>query len=385
MRKLRVIHLPASIGGNAQNLSRYMAALGIESETWVLDGNRFGYAADRRLFSDGDNVFLRELKRLGAMVRLLGADVIFYNFGSTLFGGVGLGEPIGQGKRLEALHRWYLMSMQRLELWLLRKTGCVCLVQYQGDDARQGDFSRGQFPVSIAAHVEPGYYSTVGDEHKRAQIRLMGKYCHKVYALNPDLLHVLPQTAVFLPYAHISLEDWQTAYGSETDDTPLRIGHAPTHRGVKGTDKLLEALETLRAEGLAFELVLVEGKTQIEAKHLYATTDVVFDQLYAGWYGGLAVEAMALGKPVMVYLREDDLGFIPAEMRAELPFIRTAPDSLLDDLRTLLRTPRRRLIEAGKRGRAYVEKWHDPALIARRVVADIHEVYGLRLSGTELR
>lgn len=176
-----------------------------------------------------------------------------------------------------------------------------------------------------------------------------------------------------MPYSHISLTDWSPAYAHEADNSPLRIGHAPTHRGVKGTNQFLAALEVLRAEGLAFELVLVEGETQAQAKARYATTDVVFDQLYAGWYGGLAVEVMALGKPVMVYLRDEDLQFIPPEMRADLPFIRAAHHNLVDDLRALLRTPRRQLVQAGKQARAYVEKWHNPAHIAQRVLADIRE------------
>jgi hypothetical protein len=41
--------------------------------------------------------------------------------------------------------------------------------------------------------------------------------------------------------------------------------------------------------------------------------------LFAGWYGGLAVELMALGKPVLAYIREEDLSFVDPQMRYELP------------------------------------------------------------------
>ena len=58
-----------------------------------------------------------------------------------------------------------------------------------------------------------------------------------------------------------------------------------------------------------------------EARKRYETADILIDQLLAGWYGGLAVELMALGKPVICYIREDDLKYIPKEMRDELPII----------------------------------------------------------------
>lgn len=351
-----------------------MGRHGAVSTTWTLEPGRFGYLSDRQLFAASRGWLSREVRRFVALLELTRCDAVFYNFGSTLYGSVSLGEPFDNERLRIRLHRRYLLLMQRLELLVLRAAGCTLLVQYQGDDARQGDFCRATFAESPAHHVTTDYYSETGDAFKRQQIRLLGTFCHKVYALNPDLLHVLPPAAQFLPYSHISLTDWSPAYASETDNTPLRIGHAPTHRGVKGTDQFLSALEVLHAEGLAFELVLVEGKTQAEAKALYATTDVVFDQLYAGWYGGLAVEVMALGKPVMVYLRDEDLQFIPPEMRADLPFIRTARHTLVDDLRALLRTPRRQLVQAGKQARAYVEKWHNPAHIAQRVLADIREV-----------
>src|SRR6058998_2007963 len=50
---------------------------------------------------------------------------------------------------------------------------------------------------------------------------------------------------------------------------------------------------------------------------LSETADLLVDQLLTGWYGAVAVEMMALGKPVVCYLREDDLKFIDSRMRAD--------------------------------------------------------------------
>ena len=92
------------------------------------------------------------------------------------------------------------------------------------------------------------------------------------------------------------------------------------------------------------------------------------DQLFAGWYGGLAVEAMALGKPVVVYIRQDDLRLIPNAMRLELPLFRwTRHDP--DGLRRVLTMPRHELHALGRRSRAFVERWHEPLKIADEMKA----------------
>jgi glycosyltransferase involved in cell wall biosynthesis len=143
--------------------------------------------------------------------------------------------------------------------------------------------------------------------------------------------------------------------------------HAPTDRRVKGTRHLLDAVERLRGEGVELELVLVEGLSHAEALAAYEQADLVVDQLLAGWYGAVAVELMALGKPVVAYIRDEDLGAIPDGMRADLPVIHATPETLADVLREWLTTRRDELPEVGRRGRAFVERWHDPRTIAARM------------------
>ncbi|RME84127.1 MAG: glycosyltransferase, partial [Caldilineae bacterium] len=85
--------------------------------------------------------------------------------------------------------------------------------------------------------------------------------------------------------------------------------HAPTHRGAKGTHVVIEAVRRLReVDGVDFEFQLVENLRHTEARQLYERADLLIDQLYAGWYGGLDVELMALGKPVIAADTEDCRG-----------------------------------------------------------------------------
>jgi hypothetical protein len=264
-----------------------------------------------------------------------------------------------------------------MELNIYRFFNRPMFVHYQGDDARQGDVSLSMFYDSAAHHVETGYYSPETDALKRQAIKRMTKYCEKLYSVNPDLMHVLGEKAKFIPYCHISLGDWRFV-GVDVGDRPLRIGHAPTHRRAKGTDLIMAALEDLRSEGCRFELVLVEGLSNKEARLEYEKVDVLIDQLHAGWYGGLAVELMALGKPVMAYIREEDLRFIPVEMKDDLPLLRIAKDSLKQDLQRVFAMSREELVKLGERSRRYVEKWHDPLRIAEDIKHDYDLAMGHR-------
>ena len=371
--KIKVLHLPSVVGGNPQGLSRHLNKIGMESETWTLKQNYFGYLADKVICGYSDNIFWCELKRIIALRYIFKSDVIFFNSGQTLFQQLPKAYHRDKGFLvwlLFPIYRHYARLMQNLELFLLRAQKKVLLVQYQGDDARQGDYSLAHFAINIATQVEPGYYYPESDALKREQIQRITGVCCKIYALNPDLLHVLPSGSEFLPYSHISLEDWTPCY-TQMESRPLRIGHAPSHRGVKGTALILAALDTLKLEGFEFELVLVEGLSNAEAKERYKTVDVLVDQLFAGWYGGLAVEAMALGKPVVVYIRDEDLKFIPFEMAAELPFVQATPGSIESALREVLEMPRAQLLDLAKRSRVYVERWHNPIKIAKRIKLDI--------------
>lgn len=132
---------------------------------------------------------------------------------------------------------------------------------------------------------------------------------------------------------------------------------------------ILEALESLRSKH-DFELVLVERKTHSEAMEIYKSADFVIDQVLAGWYGGLAVEVMAMGKPVACYVRQEDQMFVPSGMLDDMPLMRISPHTLRDDLDAIFER-RSEWAAIGQRSRAYVERWHSP----RRIAAAMKRIY----------
>jgi len=370
----RILHCAHLVGGQATSLARAERALGAQSLAVSWQPSIFGYPADEILWSEGAGLATQEAARWLLLVRALrDFDVIHYNYGAPILNWGALdGRHLSMGKGVGGL---YAQMNQWIELPLIKRMRKVIAVTYQGDDARQGDYSRINFEYSIAHEVDESYYSPVTDKSKRQRIKTFSEHADLIYALNPDLLHVLPMHAKFLPYAHIDLESWRCSHviSENTAERPVVI-HAPSHRGAKGTRYILDAVERLRAEGLKFDFRLVEGLTQLEARKLYEQADLVIDQLLAGWYGGFAVEAMALGKPVICYLRRRDFAFLPAKMAEELPLIEANPHSITSVLRDWLQRSSIQRRERGRMGRLFVEKWHNPQHIARRLLEDYRQV-----------
>ena len=70
------------------------------------------------------------------------------------------------------------------------------------------------------------------------------------------------------------------------------IVHAPNHRRIKGSDRLIEVVGRLAREGLQVRLVLLEQRPNEEVRESILRADIVADQFVAG-YALFAIEGMA--------------------------------------------------------------------------------------------
>lgn len=367
---MRVLHCPQGVAGNPQQLARAERELGLDSRSITFTPPVFGYPTDEVLLPNGGSKLAIEVARWQLLWRAIrDFDFIHFNFGQTILPPAPGSHP-DYGLPVRVAYNVYSSLFHLRDLPLLKILGKGIAITYQGDDARQGDYCRQHFPITYAYAVVSNYYTPETDATKRLDIDRVAQYADHIYALNPDLLHVLPDRAEFLPYGNIDIREWQYMPANTNCEKPLLLLHAPSDRAVKGTAYVIDAVERLRSEGVPVELLLIENMTHNEARRAYERADLLVDQLLAGWYGGLAVELMALGKPVVCYLREDDLRFLPPEMRAELPIINATSDTLYNTLRTWATTRRDEIAELGRKSRAYVERWHDPLKIAARLKTD---------------
>lgn len=368
-----MLHCPWNIAGQSAQLAAAERALGADSRCVVIEETARGFPADEVLAPGSPSIIARESARWRLLWRaMVSADVIHFSFGQSCL----MPNVFPDIKRIDwrspasVAWRLYCRAVWLKDLPLLSAMGKTLAVTWQGDDARQHDRSLELFEISIARTLGKSYYAAGTDEWKRRRIAAFSKHVPIHYALNPDLLHVLPPNARFLPYASFDLAGVMSN-PPRSDGTGTRVfAHAPSHRGAKGTSQVLAAAETLKAEGLDFELQLVEGVDRSQAIACYAGADVIIDQLLAGWYGGLGLEAMALGKPVIAYLRDADLCALEPDMRAQLPVANATPYDIADVMRRFIAMPRRELNALGLASRAFAERFHDPRAVAARTLKD---------------
>ncbi len=161
----------------------------------------------------------------------------------------------------------------------------------------------------------------------------------------------------------LDLAEWCTSVRQSQADGRngvVTICHAPNHRGFKGSEFLIEAVQRLQNEGLQVELLLLEKMQNTQVRHvLHESVDILVEQLIVTGHGLNGLEGLASGIPVISNL-EDEQYLTPARRWSyfsECPIVSATPENIVDVLRKLVQCPdlRRQL---GLAGRKYAEKYH---------------------------
>ncbi len=139
----------------------------------------------------------------------------------------------------------------------------------------------------------------------------------------------------------------------------VKIIHTPNHRGSKGTEFIIKAIEDLKREGLKVELILLEGVQNNVVREKMQEADILCEQLIFTGYGLSGIEGMASGLPVIANLEDSEFRklFRRYSFLNECPIFSTTPENIKENLRVLVTNPKLRE-ELGKLGRKYVEKYH---------------------------
>jgi glycosyltransferase involved in cell wall biosynthesis len=232
----------------------------------------------------------------------------------------------------DVFHFYFGLTLvpKSLQFALLRMLGKMSVMHFLGSDIR------GKLPEQL-------------DWSRRAGARVVGSY---------DAIRWVPDAVVIPP--GIDLSGIEASPPSDRE-RPVVV-HAPSSRSKKGTEHVVAACEQLDVE-----LEIVEGLDHREAFERYRNADVVVDQLNAGWYGVFAIEAMALGKPVVTFLHDEAVRRTEEAFGLEVPIVRATKETLADAMRPLVESPEERR-RVGAASRAYVERVHDADAVAARLV-----------------
>jgi glycosyltransferase involved in cell wall biosynthesis len=329
----RVLLAPENPAGVATALRDALRERGHTADVVSFRAHPFGYAHDR--LADTPAARIRE--GLRALHRY---DVLHWQFGTTL---------------LEFLEAAAARARPRRPLQLMH---------YWGDDART--VRRARQLGSPRAEVLERQAGRRDDGTVVRRLRLAGRLCDAAVTADLELaaylegffarVLVVPTPLVPLPAA---LDP------SPPTRTVPRVLHAPSDRRTKGTAAIEPVLRELAAAGV-IEPRAVAGVPHTEVLAAIADADVVADQLDAQTTGVLALEAMALGRPVLAQYRPELL----APFARRSPAVATTAATLRDDLAALAADPARRAA-LGESGRAFVAKTHE----AGRVAAALEHVY----------
>ena len=304
--KLRVVHCPVNVAGIPWQNVLALRRKGVDARLVVFNRGRLHSDADVDLRRPRG--FLRgQAVQWRAFARLLPTtDIFHFYFGLTLV-------------------------PKSLQFPLLRAFRKKSIYHFLGSDIR------GKSPVDLA-------------HGRRAHAQVVGSY---------DAIRWVPEAEVIPP--GLDLTGYRPLPPSDRA-RPLVV-HAPSDRARKGTEHVIRACEQLEVE-----LDIVERLPHDEARKRYERADIVVEQLNAGWHGVLGLEAMALGKPVVTYLKPDVVQRTEEAFGVRIPIVSATKETLAERLRPLVDSPaeRRRI---GAESRAYVEQVHDIDRIADRLLA----------------
>lgn len=310
-----------------------------------------------RYINESGNKYIRQLRYLGEFVRqIVRNDVFVFNFSLSFTG------------YLQQSPSHVLRHLAYLDLAVLKALGKKIVIIANGSDIRSWrllveEMKRAgldQHARYAIADLDLDFGGP--DKMKRTKAAKIEKYADHVFA-RPNCAQFLTRdyNLVWLP---VDMSTFRFSIGNAS--SPLVV-HAPSNSRVKGTKYILQAVNKLRQEGYEFEFELCQNIQNVALRKILSIAQIAIDQLILPGYGLFGIEAMASGCAV---LGSAVPGYNGNPM--ELPIMTTTPDTIYQNLRSLIEDQGLR-VKMAQDGRAYVEKYHDNVKVAYDFLQKIGE------------
>jgi len=327
---MKVLHAPAEIAAQASILARALRTLGVEAHSLAYNPGFPNYTPDEFHPYDAMAPLPRYFGYLKSTIRHAGKyDVYHFHFGRTL------------------------IPPHNPDLPLYRALGGTVVFHYHGCDVRNRALMLDRHSRATCTECDPFCIPS----RQKSILASAKKHAHAELISTPDLLESVPG-ARHVPVAAM-MDDYPFRPLSRA---PKLVLHAPTNRLIKGTRYVEAAFEELRPRFPNVEFKTVERLPWHQLRDAIAEADIVVDQVFMGWYGMVAVEAMAMGKPVLCFIRPDFEGRLH-----RCPILRCRIEDLADRLADALSDTTDRAA-LGEEGRVYVERVHAAPVIAQGLI-----------------
>jgi glycosyltransferase involved in cell wall biosynthesis len=266
----------------------------------------------------------------------------------------------------DIFHFFYGTSLlpYQLDLPLYRFFGKKVIMEHLGNDIQLYQKSIDQYKWTNVQHMMTREQGALADIRILERHEFEKKYLDLSLVCMPCYSEFAPGSKI-LPLA-INLNAIEFRLLPKKDVKILNIMHAPTDKGFKGTKFIVDAINTLKKEGYPIKFTQVEGVTHEDLMKEYEKCHIFIDQILGGWYGTASIEAMAVGRPVVCFIRKNYFNYI--DYGDDLPLINADPDSILEVLRDTIQLSMAELSDIGYSSRKYVEKYHESSNVVSTLV-----------------
>lgn len=360
--KGRVCQLPANSAGQPVYLAEALRKGGWDAFSFLISSkNPFQYSTNE-LSKNSDLLKLTKsgTKNIGNLFSFLKSNSVLSNVDVFHF---------------HARSLWYTTNLSipyvSSDLFLLKNAGSKVYFHFRGSEARIKRIFKQKNPYAWFHVTDDESLSEskrsellkqcpyeFKEEHQEKFIEKAKEFCDEVFVVDPEVGTYVPNGTIVPRVVGLDIYKKGAArkYNQHSfSSKPIVIAHAPSRPFIKGTSEIIEAVELLKSKGYNVELDLITNTPHSEAIERYNSADILIDQLRIGWFGVLSVEAMALGVPVVCFIRDDLLHNLPLER----PLINANLDNLVNVLLKYINNPKL-LTNISERARDYIQKVHHP-------------------------
>lgn len=251
------------------------------------------------------------------------------------------------------------------DLFILKKLNKKMIMNNVGSDIRQ--YSKAIQMNKYWDLVKNTYFRRCSEDRNIKKIKFLSNFIDFCITIEGELMEYVKSYYKKCLTYRIPIDLGLYPVTEVKKKEKLLVVHAPTNPEVKGSKYIVETIEELKKK-YNFDFVLLKYMPHIKAKELYKQADIIVDQIIIGEYGSLAIECMAMGKPVVCWICD----FSKKKYPRDLPIVSANKDNLYEKMEELILNSDLRN-ELGIKGRRYVEKYHDVNIL----ITELLGIYSL--------
>ncbi len=261
----------------------------------------------------------------------------------------------------------------QIDLPFYKMFGKKVVMHYLGNDVEQYQWSIDNYKVTNMASMMSAEAGKVHDEKVKKRLAYESRYIDYKIVCAPQYSPFVPEAKVTPLAVDLSRLNF-CKMPILKDNEPLRVLHAATSRKKKGTIYLIDAVKQLKKEGYNIELDLCEGISHDELIERYKKCHVTVVALLGGWYGTAAIEAMAIGRPIISFIRPSFFKYVDIKEES-IPIINANKDTIYNALKTVLSYTNSDLKHLSEKTYNFVHQYHDPKAITGQVVEIYKQIW----------